>query len=55
MHLSVYDRNGKVIKRSTQAEVVNVSGRKLPKVTSKDGESIHYTERNLAKPLKRLR
>ena len=30
----------------TQAEEVNDSGQKLPKVTPKDGDSVHFTERN---------
>ena len=32
-----------------QAEVVNDSGRKLPKVPPKDCEGVHYIERNLTK------
>ena len=31
----------------TQAEEVNDSGQKLPRVSPKDGESVHLTERNL--------
>ena len=31
----------------TQAEEVNESGKKLPRVSPKDGESVHFTERNL--------
>ena len=30
----------------TQAEEVNDSGQKLSKVTPKDGDSVHFTERN---------
>ena len=37
-----------------QAEEVNDSGRKLPKVSPKDGGRIHFTERNLVKAFKRL-
>ena len=33
---------GKSLLRLTQVEVVNDSGRKLPKVPPKDGESIHF-------------
>ena len=38
----------------TQAEEVNDSGRKLPKVSTTDGGRIHFTERNLVKAFKRL-
>ena len=33
----------------TQAEEVDDSGQKMPKVTSKDGDSVHFTERNFVK------
>ena len=33
----------------TQAEEVNDSGQKMPKVTPKDGDSVHFTERNFVK------
>ena len=38
----------------TQAEEVNDSGQKLPKVSPKDGDSVHFTERNFVKAFKRL-
>ena len=38
----------------TQAEEVNDSGQKLPKVSPKDGDSVHFTERNFLKAFKRL-
>ena len=38
----------------TQAEEVNDSGKKLPKVSPKDEGSVHFTERNFVKALKRL-
>ena len=38
----------------TQAEKVNDSGQKLPKVSPKDGGSVHFTERNIVKAFKRL-
>ena len=31
----------------TQAEEVDDSGQKLPRVSPKDGASVHFTERNL--------
>ena len=31
----------------TQAEEVNDSGKKLPRVSPKDGEGVRFTERNL--------
>ena len=31
----------------TQAEEVNDSGKKLPRVSPKEGESVRFTERNL--------
>ena len=39
----------------TQAEKVSDSGQKLPIVSPKDGESVHFTERNFVKAFKRLR
>ena len=38
----------------TQAEEVNDSGQALPKVSPKDGDSVHFTERNFVKAFKRL-
>ena len=38
----------------TQAEEVDDSGQKLPKVSPKDGGSVHFTERNFVKAFKRL-
>ena len=35
----------------TQAEEVNDSGQKLPKVSPKDGDSVHFNERNFVKVL----
>ena len=34
-----------------QAEEVNDSGKKLPRVSPKDGGSVHFTERNLYRHL----
>ena len=31
----------------TQAEEINDSGKKLPRVSPKDGEKVRFTERNL--------
>ena len=38
----------------TQAEEVNDSGQKLPKVSPDDGDSVYFTERNFVKAFKRL-
>ena len=38
----------------TQAEEVNDSGPKLPKVSPNDGDSVHFTERNFVRAFKRL-
>ena len=38
----------------TQAEEVNDSGQKLPKVSPKDGDIVHFTDRNFVKAFKRL-
>ena len=38
----------------TQADEVNDSGQKLPKVSPKDGDSVDFTERNFVKAFKRL-
>ena len=38
----------------TQAEEVNDSGQKLPKVFPKDGVSAHFTKRSFVKAFKRL-
>ena len=38
-----------------QAEVVNDSGRELPKVSPKDCEGVHDIERKLAKAFERSR
>ena len=38
----------------TQAEEVDDSGQKLPKVSPKDGGSVHFTERNFVKAFKSL-
>ena len=38
----------------TQAEEVNDSGQKLPKVSPKHGGSVHFIERNFVKAFKRL-
>ena len=38
----------------TQAEEVDDSGQKLPKVSPKDGGSVHLTESNFVKAFKRL-
>ena len=38
----------------TQAEEVNDSGKKLPKVSPKDGGSVHLAESNFVKAFKRL-
>ena len=35
----------------TQAEEVNDSGQKLPKVSATDGDSVHFTERNFVRHL----
>ena len=35
----------------TQGEEVNDSGQKLPKVSPKDGDTVHFTERNFVKVL----
>ena len=35
----------------TQAEEVNDSGQKLPKVSPTDGDSVHFNERNFVKAL----
>ena len=35
----------------TQAEEVNDSGQKLPKVSPTDGDSVHFTERNFVRHL----
>ena len=34
--------------------MVSDSGKKLPRVSPKDGESVHFTERNFVKAFKRL-
>ena len=38
----------------TQAEEVNDSGQKMPKVSPKDGESAHFTTRKFVKAFKGL-
>ena len=38
----------------TQAEEVNNSGQKLPKVSPTYGDSVHVTKRNFVKAFKRL-
>ena len=38
----------------TQAEEVDDSGQKLPKVSPKDGGSVHFTKRSFVKAFKRL-
>ena len=38
----------------TQSEEGNDGGQKLPKVSPKNGESAHFTERNFVKAFKRL-
>ena len=38
----------------TQGEEVNDSGQKLLKVSPKEGDSVHFTERNFVKVFKRF-